>query len=170
MNITFRRRLFIPVSTPSVIKVECNIKVENGVMEEAAWIAIMGWDTAGREVRGTWFTTPPLVSRDWVRVEASKEMPGEVAYVEIRMVCAGSGKKGELASTWFDDLKIYQDGVLIYANDFNNWNPYIGAGLGAVLTGILTQLITGKIEYSVGAGLLGGLGGGVAGYYFGRQI
>ena len=47
-----------------------------------------------------------------------------------------SGIQGRPAVTWYDNLEIYQDDTLIYANDFSNWNPHIGSGIGALAGGI----------------------------------
>ena len=56
---------------------------------------------------------------------------------------------GAKGVTWFDDVKVYQDNVLIYSNDFSNWNPYIGAGIGAVIGGVGGHLATKKPEYAL---------------------
>jgi len=161
VNVTFRRRQFIPIKAPATIRVEGNIKVENGSIEEPAWIAIVGWDAAGREIRETWFHTSGVVSKNWVKMETSKDMPAGIANIELRMVCAGSGVKGKVAITWFDDLKIYANGKLIYANDFSNWNPYIGAGLGG-LSGVGAFYLTKNPVLSLGVVALGAfIGGGV---------
>lgn len=72
-------------------------------------------------------------------------------------------------TVWFDDLKIYQNNVLIYSNDFSNWNPYIGAGIGAI-AGIPAYIITKKSKpknraiITVGATIAGIAIGGAVGY------
>jgi len=121
INIRFRSRQFIPVKTPATIRIEGNIKVENGSITEPAWIAVVGWNAAGREVAR--FGTGGTVSQNWVKMEASRDMPTGIANIELRMVCAGSGTKGKVATTWFDDLKIYQDDELIYDNYFTALRP-----------------------------------------------
>jgi len=133
-NKIFRSRQFIPIRAPTTIRAEGMIKVENGNIAEPAWIAMYGYDLAGSKVAGSYFHTDVTVSRDWVKVEGSIDMPARVLNIELRMICAGSGVKGRVATTWFDDLKIYQDDTLIYENKFSNWLPYQIAG--AVITAI----------------------------------
>jgi hypothetical protein len=87
-------------------------------------------------------------------------VPTGIQSIRCNFAAGGGTPEGV---TWYDDLKIYQDGVLIYSNGFDNWNPYIGAGLGGVLTAIPAYLITKKPEYAL-VGLLGALIGAGVGY------
>ena len=66
---------------------------------------------------------------DWRSFTHMVIIPSEVNVVKVIIA---AGPKG---TTWFDDLKIYQDDVLIYSNDFSNWAPII----------IPTEIITGVV-------------------------
>jgi len=153
----------IPVKPGSTITTRVYVKQQD-VKYTQSHIPVWIWN--GEEwVRWRELLKPlPIGTFDWREFVDTWIVPEEAQAIKIALAGGAGGV------TWWDDLRIYMDGELIYANDFTNWNPYIGAGLGAVLTGILTQLVTGKPEYSIGAGLLGGLGGAVAGYYFSEQV
>ena len=71
-------------------------------------------------------------TRDWTTLNSSKLIPPERSLVGVRIV-GGAGFPEKPGVTWFDDLRIYQDDVLIYANNFSNWAPAI----------IPAQIITG---------------------------
>ena len=67
----------------------------------------------------------PLGTFDWKEFagEEFKVAPG--THEMTPYLDGGSGSKGLPGVTWFDDLRVYQDGVLIYSNDFSNWAPII---------------------------------------------
>jgi hypothetical protein len=79
-----------------------------------------------------------LGTKDWEKVSFVFSVPSGVT--SIRGACFGGGGD-PVGITWFDDLKIYQDGVLIYETKFSNWAPFIAipapivAGLGVVWFG-----------------------------------
>lgn len=98
---------------------------------------------------------------DWKPVNFSFDVPGDVVMV-TPIFWAGAGNSENPGVSWFDDFKIYQDGKLIYANDFNNWNPIIGTGVGASVGGIGTYLITQDVPLTIGLAVVGGVAGGVA--------
>ncbi len=67
---------------------------------------------------------------DWTKHSVEMIIPPDVKLIRGALVAA----KGE---TWFDDLKIYQDDILIYENQFTDWAPIIGATAGAILGGVV---------------------------------
>jgi len=108
----------------------------------------------------------PSGTFDWTEFQGVVTVPSGIRI--LRVVCNGGwGTETILGITWFDDLEIYQDDVLIFHEDFSNWNPYIGAGLGGVGGAIAGYLIKPKeplVPALVGACLGAVLGGGV-GYF-----
>jgi len=114
------------------------------------------WDPAGF----MWLAFPQGTF-DWKKISypvSPKAVPEGATVMMVRLYA--KGVKGDVA--WFDDLKIYQDGVLIYSNSFDNWKPYLGAGLGAVAGGVGGYLATRKPEYALAAlpvALVGGIVG-----------
>jgi len=100
---------FVPVTTPARIRLECNIKTQNAVVDQPAWVAIQGYDAKGNPVTGAHFTSSFAYYPDWVKSSAEYDMPAGVVLLAVRLVAAGSGVAGKMATTWFDDLKIYQD-------------------------------------------------------------
>jgi hypothetical protein len=96
---------------------------------------------------------------DWQLFSGELTVPSDVAVIRLYLG-GGWGAPGRPGVTWVDDVKIYQDGALIYSEDFSNWSPYIGAGLGAVAGGVGGYLATGKPEYALAAlpvALVGGI-------------
>jgi len=113
----------VTITKPSKIRLEVNMKVLNGVAEEPAWVAMMGVDTTGRDVDGTYTKTLDTYYPAWMKLSAEVTMPETVKFIEVRTVGAGSGVKGKVASTKYDDLKVYQDDKLIYDNYFTALRP-----------------------------------------------
>jgi len=72
---------------------------------------------------------------DWSDFTVEADIPSNVSSILVYFATVPKG------TNWFDDLRIYQDGVLIYENKFSNWGPFIGipvpivAGLGIVRFG-----------------------------------
>lgn len=157
---------YIPIRGQSTVRIEGMIKTANAT--KSAWLAISGIDTLNKGVDATWFHAPTIAST-WTKVQIQGNMPSNVTKLLIEFAIAGSGTAGVVAKTWFDDVKIYQDDVLIYTNNFSNWNPYIGAGVGA-LAGIPAYIIAKKSTpkkramIAVGATIAGAVIGGAAGY------
>ena len=82
---------------------------------------------------------------DWIKVQNSKVAPPETRF--IRLECRGGRPEGyppppqptgEIGKTWFDDLRVYQDGVLIYADDFT-------APLAKAVIEVAPSLIVGSL-------------------------
>ncbi|MHA1262698.1 MAG: hypothetical protein ACTSSA_11525 [Candidatus Freyarchaeota archaeon] len=125
-------------------------------------------------VKGEWVTVDadviPLGTFDWItRTEVVEKSLREKIGDPTLLLFQLAGGKG---TTWFDDLKLYQsplgepwqNGQLIYSNDFANWNPYIGAGALGVASGIGAHQLTKDIPTAIGAGVVGSLVGAAIGY------
>ena len=113
------------------IKAEANFKWENSDKALHPLIAIYWYDAAGKEV-GTSVLIHPLYQAfpetylEWTKITnvvrptiPANAVVGQVWYK------AGAAIPGKVANCWLDDLKIYQDDVLIYSNDFSNWAPLL---------------------------------------------
>jgi len=105
----------------------------------------------------------PPGSYDWRKFSGEVRIPTDVRSVDVGVGVSTGMAEGRPGILWLDDLKIYMDGVLIYANDFSNWNPYIGAGIGAGVGGIGGYLATKRPEYALLA-ILGAIIGGTIGW------
>ena len=81
----------------------------------------------------------------------------------------GAGDRERPGVTWLDDLKVYVNGKLVYLNDFSNWSPYIGAGVGATAGGLVAYLPTRKIEYGAAGAAIAGIVGAIVGWLLGGQ-
>jgi len=104
------------------------------------------------------FIRLPETPFDWRLFTREETLPTDI--VMIGGQCAGG-----VGITWFDDLRIFMDNKLIYADDFSNWNPYIGAGALGVASGIGAHQLTKDIPIAVGAGVIGSLVGAAIGYF-----
>ena len=101
---------------------------------------------------------------EWEQVIKMSRLSPESKFLRLILVAGIPVSSGQIAQTWFDDLKIYQDDVLIYENIFSDWAPYTGAALGAgigVIAGvtykpigpIASPLIGAALGVLVGAGI-----------------
>ncbi len=80
---------------------------------------------------------------EWEQVIKMSRLSPESKFLRLILVAGIPVSSGQIAQTWFDDLKIYQDDVLIYENIFSDWAPYTGAALGAgigVIAGVIVVL------------------------------
>jgi hypothetical protein len=170
--------VYIPVKGPCKIRVECYIKTKGAYdaptkdnVAMSAWVGIAGRDASKKYVEGTYNRTSPLVfgDQDWVKAAAEANMTSAVEWLSIATDPAGSGVAGKVATTWFDDLKIFKDGVLIYSRDFNNWNPYIGGALGGAVGALTGYLVTKNPLYAL-AGIPTALIGAAVGYARARKL
>jgi len=152
----------IPVRSNSTLKVSIKIKLHN-VTETPSTLAIYGYSEAERRWKPESFLyiVTPKGTIDWSEYSAEEKVPSDITYIRVVI---GGGKGDPTGVTWFDDLRIYQDDVLIYANDFSNWNPYIGAGALGIATGIGAHQLTKNVPIAVGAGVAGALVGATIGY------
>lgn len=137
---------YIPLKGPGKVRVECMVKVKGGYPAEkyndkemSAWVGFGGRDANRKFVEDTYGRTYPLVigDQDWVKVVGEANMTPEVVWLAFSTDPAGSGTPGKVAYTWFDDLKIYLDGKLIYEDNFSNWNLYLGSIPVVVVGGVI---------------------------------
>jgi len=67
---------------------------------------------------------------DWMNFKKTITIPSGVTLL-YGSLWAGAGTEDTPGISWFDDLKIYQDGVLIYENNFTA--PIVQTAVGVVL-------------------------------------
>lgn len=134
----------IGVRPGSTVKITVKAKQEN-VLYKHSHIHIDEWD--GKEWKmAVPLTVPPYPNIpfghvDWTQFSSAEYIiPPSVTAIIFRPL-GGPGSKEAPGVTWFDDLKIYQDGVLIYAEDFSKWDPLIGAGIGAGVLGVVVPAV-----------------------------
>jgi len=137
------------ITSGATIQAEVFFKWENNNKAEIPLIGIEWYDTTGVIVSTSALIHPlynafPDMYLPWTKITnvvrpliPANAVMGKVIYK------TGATIPGKVSNSWVDDLKIYQNGELIYSNDFNNWNPYVGAGVGA-LAGIPAYLIAKK--------------------------
>jgi hypothetical protein len=146
----------ISVTPGRQLRLEVQVKQEN-VTNLHSHIAILEWD--GKGWKRMYIDPPlgapglPLGTFDWNKFTALTELvPTDVSLIRVAPV-------GGVGITWFDDLKVYQDEKLIFSEDFSNWNPYIGAGVGAGGLGLGSYAATRDLKIAVPLALVGaGLG------------
>jgi len=146
-----------PVKPGGKLKVSVKAKLQNVVSNESH-VAVDGWNGS------SWVRLMDLGVKtgtiDWAEWNGETTVPAGIQYIRCNLAAGGGTPEG---ITWYDDLKIYQDGALIYANDFSNWNPIIGAGAGAAVGAVAGYALTKKPIYALAA-LPGALIGGIVGY------
>jgi len=121
----------LPVTPGSTLRVEANVKQKDvAVGPYPSLIPIDGWN--GKEWSRIVTHHIKLGTFDWLFLTFESKVPSGIITITPALF-GGAGYKEAPAITWFDDLKIYQDDKLIYANDFSNWTPII----------IPAQIITG---------------------------
>jgi hypothetical protein len=153
----------VAVTPGSVLKVVYNVKQQGVTGRALSHFSVDGWNGSNwrrlANVPPEWL---PPGTWDWRHVEHSFTVPTDVTLIRFNPA-GGDGTPGAPGITWWDDLKIFQDGKLIYVNGFDNWNPYVGAGLGGVLTAVPAYLIAKRPEYAL-VGVIGALIGAGVGY------
>jgi hypothetical protein len=153
---------FLSVKPGASIRAEMKAKQEKVLYPKyVSGFAVDGWD--GKEWKRIARLALPLGNFDWSEQRLDLVVPSGIMAIRGALAGGAGSSEGVPGFTWFDDLKIYQDDVLIYANDFSNWNPYIGAGLGGALTAVPAYLIAKKPEYAL-VGVIGALIGAGVGY------
>lgn len=117
--------------------------------------------------------TMPNGTFNWRQFSLELIVPSNVSVITAYIA---GGAKG---TSWWDDLEIYMDDVLIYSNDFSNYNPIIGAGvggagLGAAVPAVAYVVDKPRIEkdplIAVGLSVLGIVLGGAAGFLVGQAF
>lgn len=91
---------------------------------------------------------------DWTKHSTEFILPPEIQLLQGIFLAA----KG---LTWFDDLQVFQDDVLIYEDKFSNWK-LVGAAAGAVIGGVAGGIY--KPIGPIASPLLAALGGAGLGY------
>ena len=120
------------INPGSVIDVEVNAK-QGKVTHEASRIYVNGRN--GEGVRLGVANLPPHTIFDWTKFAVPTfTVPADVSFITVYLIGGGTTNPEEPAETWYDDLRIYQDGVLIFENKFSKWGPtLIGGGIIAVI-------------------------------------
>lgn len=150
------------------ISMEANFKWKNN--DHFPLVAIFWYDATGVEVGSTvlihpLWQGPRITDLEWTKITnvVRPTIPENAVIGKVVYRTGYSDKPGVIANCWLDDLKVYQDGTLIYANDFGNWNPIIGAGVGGAGGALAGYLITKKPVYAL-AGIPTAVIGGVIGW------
>jgi len=126
-GLTTKRLPWVPVTPRSQIRVSCKVKTE-GVTVYPSRIGVwVGYDSEEKEIRALYIR--PMGAFDWHEDSQQFVLPDNA----LRMMLYLGGAFG---TTWFDDLKIYQDDVLIYENNFT-----APIAKGAVMTAL--PIVTG---------------------------
>jgi len=76
----------------------------------------------------------PFGTFNWTKFATEESLPMDAQVVRFKLV-GGYAEKGKPGTVWWDDLRIFQNGELIYENKFSNWKP-VGAVAGAVIGGV----------------------------------
>jgi len=162
-------------STPTIrvlpnsnVTIKVWAKQENALNTEyKSVVSLKGWD--GETYR--WIPPGgiglPIGTFDWQEFEIKFPIPDDIIGIILRTAVGGGLSPETPCIIWYDDLRIYMDDALIYENDFSDWAPVIGAGLGMITLGYvgytypvepLGKPLTTLLGAAVGAGLGGGLG------------
>ena len=104
----------------SRIKVKVNAKREGTTPTPLpSHFTLIGFNDKGEMRHLFWaFIRLPETPFDWRAFTREETLPADI--VRIGGQCAGG-----VGTTWYDDFRIYQDGALIYSDDFSNWDPII---------------------------------------------
>jgi len=113
----------------SKLKVAINAKQENVLYPVyGSHIHLEGfngveWLGSGALGLGWPFLSLPRGTFEWRTFEKEVIVPNSVVAIRLTYSGGGSGQPGKPGITWFDNLKICQDGVLIYDNYFTALRP-----------------------------------------------
>jgi len=106
----------LSVKPGSKIRRVIKVKQQN-VLYAGSHTPIDGWDgKTWRRLANLWL---PMGSFGWVEDVKELTVPSDVTAIRGHLAGGGSGSPETPGITWFDDLKIYQDDVLIYENYFS---------------------------------------------------
>jgi len=155
----------LSVTPGATLTVKFNCKQQD-VLYSTAHMSLRGWN--GREWVWIGAIPPraPTGTFPWEERSGSLTIPEGITMIRGSFG-AGPGTIESPGLTWIDDLQVYLDNKLIYFNDFSNWNPYIGAGVGGVGVSVPTYLYTKNVSVAIGAGVLGSLIGAAIGVAIG---
>ena len=113
----------LKVTPGSKVMVEVYVKQEN-VVNRASYVAIQKYVDGRVE---WWLGLPiPKGTFNWTKFNWEIEIPSDFSYIAID-VRGGSGFPNRPGVTWWDDLRIYRNGKLVYEDNFTNWNLYLGS-------------------------------------------
>ena len=144
----------LPVIPGKKVTYQIQVK-QKDVVTEPSGINLYGKNGTSKAVSYGGF---PIGTYDWsLHENPGVTIPSDVTLLNVALF-AGKG------TTWVDDLKIFQDDVLIYSNDFSNYNPIIGAGVGAAIGASIGYVVKRKkplIPALVGAGVGAGVGAAI---------
>jgi hypothetical protein len=155
----------LAITPGSTITIEAKVKQQDVApeLETYSHCGVRYKDPATGQV--TWSCTAgaPAGTFDWRTIRGSRVVDQNIqtAYV---FISGGPGYPDKPGITWFDDIRVYQDGKLIFSADFSNWNPYVGAGVGGVGGALAGYLITKNPLYAL-VGIPGALAGAAVGLY-----
>jgi len=80
----------------------------------------------------------PVGTYDWTEYTRTISFPPKVPEpVTAKITYTSSSPDGSLITVWLDNLRIYQNGKLIYENNFSNWSPYFGSLPLVVIGGVV---------------------------------
>ena len=130
----------ISVNPGAKLKFTVNLK-QSGVLYYAGGLVLEGYD--GKEWKRLVgrIILQSFGSFDWTTKEAEYTIPSGIVAIRLAVAGGGTNDPTKPAETWWDDLRIYQDNVPIYSNDFSNWTPTIitaeiTTGLAAIILGL----------------------------------
>ena len=133
----------VSVTLGATIKGQWKAKQEN-ILYSRSHIVVNGWN--GVEWKRIWVFPGglgegmPLGTFDWKEFSETFKAPSDITAIRM-LIAGGAGSPEAPGITWFDDLKIFSNGVLIYENKFTGWGALISipapivAGLGVVRFG-----------------------------------
>ena len=130
----------IPVRPGSTVRIEVNAKQVNVRYSDGDVVASHAY--LGETFKGV-VSSKPLTRTDfdWTAFKAEFIIPSDVDTI-IPVPRGGAGSKEAPGTTWLDDLRIYQDDVLIYDNYFTALRP------GKVVPNMITppEIIIGAVQ------------------------
>lgn len=106
-------------------------KQENVTTVRPSGIYIHGWDGTGWPYIAADILVPHGDHPDWILAEKTITIPPEITAIRIEPWIGATLGPEAPGTVWYDDLEIYEDGVLIYYNDFTE--P-LGWGVGATVS------------------------------------
>ena len=115
----------ISIKPGAKVTLECNAKQVRHVVEGEITGVRLDVLVGGKWLEPGFMWLPfPYGTFDWQRIPPGTRtgiVPAGATVMKVALYA--KGVKGDVA--WFDDLKIFQDDILIYSNDFSNWAPVI---------------------------------------------
>lgn len=109
---------------PKALVVELKAKQQNvnPIFDAVSVFRVIPFDSKGAQISYGDTLILPYLTFDWTTFKGTLSIPSNTTTIQMR-VSGGAGTPEAPGITWFDDLKIYQDGVLIYDNYFSAIRP-----------------------------------------------